>query len=223
MVDVMKSDDRVHACLDGELPRDDLSATERASLAEMERALERVTAVVGSRSGVDLRQGVMNRLDALYPEAELAERPPPQMERAWRWLWLPRQVSFHVRPALALAASVLLLVAPLAVLPAGPAVEDPFASESAAPVMLVQFRLDAAGVSSVSLAGTFSEWEAAVELRQSAPGVWTAMVPLQHGVHDYLFLVDGQEWTSDPLALEVDDDFGGVNSRLLLTPPGSHL
>jgi hypothetical protein len=221
MVDVMKNDDRVHACLDGEIPRDDLSATERAALAEMERALGRVAAVVGTGSAVDFRQGVMNRLDALYPEAELAERP--QMERAWRWLWLPRQVSFHMRPALALAAGVLLLVAPLAVFPAGSPGEDPFASESAAPVMLVQFRLDAAGASSVSLAGTFSEWEAAVELRQSGPGVWTAMVPLPHGVHDYLFLVDGREWMSDPLALEVDDDFGGVNSRLLLTPPGSHL
>jgi len=45
------------------------------------------------------------------------------------------------------------------------------------------------------------------------------VVPLEAGVHDYAFVVDGEVWTPDPLATSVDDGFGGENSRLSLLPP----
>jgi hypothetical protein len=68
----------------------------------------------------------------------------------------------------------------------------------------------------VRLAGTFTNWEPRFELREAAPGVWTAMLPVPLGVHDYAFLVDGRLWYADPYAPQVSDGFGGRNSRLAL-------
>jgi 1,4-alpha-glucan branching enzyme len=82
----------------------------------------------------------------------------------------------------------------------------------------VQFRLEAAGAHEVALAGTFTGWRPEVRLRQTAPGTWSAVVPLRPGVHDYAFVVDGRRWVADPHAPQVDDSFGGVNSRISLPP-----
>ncbi len=49
--------------------------------------------------------------------------------------------------------------------------------------------------------------------------MWSVTVPLEPGVHDYAFVVDGEQWRPDPLAPSVDDGFGGTNSRLALLPP----
>jgi hypothetical protein len=43
-------------------------------------------------------------------------------------------------------------------------------------------------------------------------------VPLRPGVHDYAFVVDGERWVADPNAPQVDDSFGGTNSRISLPP-----
>ena len=85
--------------------------------------------------------------------------------------------------------------------------------------MYVHFRLDAPGASSVQLAGDFTEWQPTHELHEVSPGVWAAVVPVRAGVHDYAFVVDGEQWRPDPLAMQVDDGFGGTNSRLSVLPP----
>jgi 1,4-alpha-glucan branching enzyme len=91
-------------------------------------------------------------------------------------------------------------------------------TESADPRLFVQFRLQAEA-SNVRLAGSFTNWEPAYELHQMAPGVWTITVPLSQGVHDYAFVVDGQQWMPDPYAPRINDGFGGTNSRLTLLLP----
>jgi 1,4-alpha-glucan branching enzyme len=82
----------------------------------------------------------------------------------------------------------------------------------------VQFHLETAAMR-VQLAGSFTNWEPRYELRQSAPGIWTITVPLTEGVHDYAFVVDGQQWVPDPHAPQIGDGFGGTNSRLALLHP----
>jgi 1,4-alpha-glucan branching enzyme len=89
---------------------------------------------------------------------------------------------------------------------------------AADPHVFVQFRLDAAA-SRVQLAGSFTNWEPRYEMRQSASGIWTITVPLTQGVHDYAFVVDGQQWVPDPHAPQIGDGFGGTNSRLALLSP----
>jgi 1,4-alpha-glucan branching enzyme len=96
----------------------------------------------------------------------------------------------------------------------------PVAETHAAPApMYVQFRLDAPNASSVQLVGSFTGWEPRYELHETSPGVWSVLVPLKPGVHDYGFMVDGERWVVDPKAPQVDDQFGGTNSRLSLAPP----
>ena len=49
----------------------------------------------------------------------------------------------------------------------------------------------------VLLAGDFTDWEQhPVSLKKQRDGSWTATVPLEPGVHEYRFLVDGQ-WRDD--------------------------
>jgi 1,4-alpha-glucan branching enzyme len=80
----------------------------------------------------------------------------------------------------------------------------------------VQFMLDAPGASSVSVAGDFSEWEPSFTLEDvDGDGVWTGRVPVQPGVHTYMFLIDGTEWRTDPRADRYrDDGFGNRNAVL---------
>jgi 1,4-alpha-glucan branching enzyme len=83
-------------------------------------------------------------------------------------------------------------------------------------VVYVQFMLDAPGASSVSVAGDFSEWEPSFTLEDvDGDGVWTGRVPVQPGVHTYMFLIDGTEWRTDPRADRYrDDGFGNRNAVL---------
>jgi 1,4-alpha-glucan branching enzyme len=101
---------------------------------------------------------------------------------------------------------------------AGPAPAVAVAPDGAAR-LYVQFRLEAPGASEVRLAGSFTGWQPELELRETAPGVWSALVPLEPGVHDYTFVVNGEEWVVDPYAPRVEDSFGGSNSRLFLPLP----
>jgi 1,4-alpha-glucan branching enzyme len=71
----------------------------------------------------------------------------------------------------------------------------------------------------VALAGSFSDWQPAYALQQVAEGVWTIVLPIAPGVHDYAFVVDGEQWVTDPFAPQVDDGFGGANSRLTVLAP----
>jgi hypothetical protein len=131
--------------------------------------------------------------------------------------WRPRQISFSLRPAYA-AGLAIVAVALIAVAQATRTDETMHAAAAAAPPVFVQFRLDAEGASNVMLAGSFTEWQPAYELVETAPGVWTVLVALQPGVHDYAFIIDGESWVADPAAPSVDDGFGGSNSRLALLP-----
>ncbi len=144
---------------------------------------------------------------------------------AMGWLWTPR--TLRVRPAWGLlAAAALLLVVILPgrggeggaggeILPAaGDAASVP--GPAAGPTIFVQFRLDAPDASDVRLAGSFTGWEPRYVLHETGEGAWTVLVPLTPGVHDYAFVVDGDEWVADPSAPRVDDGFGGENSRLAL-------
>jgi len=219
----MNTNSRIHACLDGDLRRSDLSAAELEELVALERDLAPADWFAGSIPPIDLRVSVLERLPESPDPLPWHERARASVQRRWAGFWAPRRFSFEIRPAFAFAMVCCLALVSAGIF-RGLGLEAPVAAtdEEIRPV-LVQFRLDAPDASTVSLAGSFSGWDAAIELRQSAPGVWTATVPLRPGVHDYLFLVDSAEWVTDPLVHPVEDDFGGMNSRLLLTTPTSAL
>ncbi len=71
----------------------------------------------------------------------------------------------------------------------------------------------------MTLAGTFNEWSPdAVDLSMNpVTGVWSVTIPMQPGEHQYLFVIDGEQWLPDPAALaQVDDGFGQRNSLLVV-------
>ena len=218
--------ERIHRVLDGELSRDLLTGAEQAALAEYEATLRAAEATLPRHTAPDLSAAVMARIAGLEtPTRAQAPRTaapaPGAFARARSWLWTPRPIAF--RPAWALAAAGVAALALFVSVPGAEQPEAPIAAVAepgAAPAeIFVHFRLDAPDASSVHLAGDFTDWEPEYELHQSQPGVWTVVVPLQAGVHDYAFVIDGEQWTPDPLATTVDDGFGGQNSRLSLLPP----
>jgi hypothetical protein len=153
--------------------------------------------------------------------AEVVGRPRVSWSERLAFLWRP--VPVRVSPALA-GAFALLLVAGLRSFGGPPVVVDasPAAQvEEAQTMVLVHFRFEAPGATTVALAGSFNDWDASLALHESLPGVWTLVVPLDVGVHDYLFVVDGERWMPDPYAPRVDDSFGGSNSRLALPLVGN--
>jgi hypothetical protein len=211
------SNDRIHAWLDGDLPLDALSAEERTAAGELGAAVEAAAAQLRVAPAPDLSARVMAALPHTAPRS-VSDR----LGAALGWLWAPVRVT--LRPAYGLAFAAVAAVAlarPSARTPA-PGVRTPLAATVAgAPPVYVQFRIAVPGAHSVALAGTFTGWKPAVALRRSADGEWTALVPLRPGVHDYAFVVDGDRWVTDPNAPQVDDSFGGTNSRISLPPIGA--
>lgn len=152
-----------------------------------------------------LEQKVMSEIEAL-PERGL-------ITRALEWLLSP--VPLRVSPlAGGLVAAALALVIALP----SPNDDGSTPSPNGAPeaVVYVQFMLEAPGATSVSVAGDFSDWEPTFALVDvDGDGVWSGRVPVQPGVHSYMFLINGTEWEPDPNADHYQDDgFGNRNSVL---------
>ena len=85
----------------------------------------------------------------------------------------------------------------------------------------VRFELAAPRASRVTLVGSFNEWNPAATplVRDAASGKWVVSLRLPPGRHVYAFVVDG-DVTADPTAPRAaDDDFGSVNSVVLVSPP----
>jgi hypothetical protein len=206
--------DPVHEALDGSFEAAGLGAEEAARYRRLAAMLEEAVPPLRSVRAPDLTARVMA---AIPSESPVAPEPPTSL---FHWLWTPRWISFQLRPLVVLAAAAILVAVAIGVpRPVIAPLGD--ASTNSDAVLYVQFRLDAPGASRVDVAGTFTEWQPEIELTESSPGVWSALVPLEPGVHDYTFLIDGDRWVADPEAPQVEDGFGGVNSRLFLTRPGS--
>ena len=191
--------------------------------ANLERAIEDARAFVSARPAPDLTGSVMRRIEELGVPPAAQPVAPGALSRLAALLWAPRRVELQWRPGYALvaAAAVILLIV---LLPYGrqtPTAAPPSvaAVSNTDPRLYVQFRLEAADAMDVRLAGSFTNWQPRYALHQASPGIWTITLPLSAGVHDYVFVVDGQRWIADPYAPQVDDGFGGVNSRISLVPP----
>ena len=175
--------------------------------AAIARIIDEARAFVEERPAPDLSGAVMRQITA----ARVAPVRFGTLRGLLQLLWAPRDIRFHWRPAYILIAAALLPLIVFRPYGSGPA--------NTAPQMFVQFHLDAPDATDVRLAGSFTNWEPRYELHQVVPGAWTITLPLSAGVHDYVFVVNGQRWIPDPYAARVDDGFGGVNSRIALVVP----
>ena len=195
------STDRIHDALDGELDPGDLTPHERREFDRTRAAATTAVRHLRRSRSPGLAGPVMQQIET-------------RGERSWvRALWEPRSIS--IRPFWGLLAAAIL--AGVILLPSdGPSNGDAFLPDSEGVTVFVQFRLHAPEASQVQLAGSFTDWEPAHDLHPADDGSWAVMVPMEPGIHDYAFVVDGTDWTPDPSAPRVDDGFGGENSRLAL-------
>jgi hypothetical protein len=81
------------------------------------------------------------------------------------------------------------------------------------------FRYRAPEADSVHLIGTFCGWDAQTHGLKPGPEPdwWEIVIPLEPGVYEYAFLVNGREWVIPPHApMYVDDGFGQRNGVLVI-------
>ena len=206
--------ERVHRYLDGELRQEALTTEERDEIAACEALAKETRESYRAIKVPDLTARVMSRLPDAPPRHGVLNR---SIQKVLGWIWMPRSVSFRPVYGIFVIAAVCLLFV----------LTKPHLDRDAGQPngkVFVQFRLDASQASEVRLAGSFTGWKPAYRLQQVSPGIWSIVVPLEPGVHDYAFVVDGGEWIADPTAPVVDDGFGGMNSRLaVLLPADSQL
>ncbi|GMR12579.1 MAG: hypothetical protein BMS9Abin29_0769 [Gemmatimonadota bacterium] len=197
----------LRAYLDGELSYEELSPDLRTEASAWEVLAH------------DMKQGEPPGAPPWLEGAvmtEVAVKPAPaRKETALHWLLRSRTI--HMSPLTgALAAAAILVVLLLPRAPQSVAT-DPASTRT---TILVEFRLEAPGATSVSLAGDFNDWETDMALEDSdGDGIWTGRVPIQPGIHKYMFVIDGTEWVTDPNAERYSDDgFGNRNAVLAVTP-----
>ena len=85
----------------------------------------------------------------------------------------------------------------------------------------VRFVLGNPEARSVALAGSFNQWSASSHplARAGSRGAWTIVVALPPGEHLFMYVVDGTQWISPPLAEDyVDDGFGAKNGVVVVRP-----
>ncbi len=121
--------------------------------------------------------------------------------------------------ALALAAVFVLgigvgvsgtwLTQPAASMSAGP-------SELVAQTQSVRLILHAPDAGTVTVAGTWNDWDPTVHrLVPDDGGLFHIDLELPRGHHEYMFVLDGADWVTDRLArLHRDDGFGHRNAVL---------
>jgi hypothetical protein len=137
----------------------------------------------------------------------------------------PRGRRWSVRPLTALAAGLVCAMAGAGAAATlmrysgggRPDVANTVATQATARRTAVRFTLQAPDAGKVFLVGDFNGWNpAAIPLRRSADGTWEVEVPLPPGRYAYSFMVDGALAT-DPSAPQArDDDFGSVNSVVMV-------
>lgn len=203
----------VHECIDGERDRAVLSAEQRRQLDSLEAVIGSAARPLRMAPVPDLTASIMKRVAATSVQPRRTERLNAGIRHIHEWFWSPRLV--RVRPAWGVAlVAAMIIVGPT--FSSAPPAEPAVVEDASAPRIYVQFRLEAQGAVAVALAGSFTGWRVEHELRETEPGTWSILLPLRPGVHDYAFVVDGHRWVADPHAFQIEDGFGGMNSRIAL-------
>ncbi len=106
---------------------------------------------------------------------------------------------------------------PLVVGEAGGAAAETFPGDTPEGLYTITFRYQPVigGVSSVSVAGSFNDWNAAANplTDDDGDGIWETSLQLSPGDYEYKYVVDGDQWFPDDYALDTaPDGFGGENS-----------
>lgn len=201
--------------LDGELEAAELPAELRATARSWDALLEEVRETGPRAAPASLRWRVMEEV----VRDEVPARQP-WWKRTAAWWVRPRPVRVSPLAALAGAAALALLIV-TAPWGSPSATRGDGAPERVRQAVYVHFQLEAPTASSVALAGDFNGWAPNIALQDpDGDGTWSALVPVPPGVHEYMFVIDGSIWVTDPYAERyANDGFGNRNAVLAIAPP----
>lgn len=153
------------------------------------------------------------------PYAQTTQRSgPPWHQRVLAWLG--DLVAVSPSRGLTAAAATFVIgfgVASLVFLNGGPASLGNSAMPAAAGQQrqLVHFKLHAPAAHQVALVGNFNHWQSRFPLHRAGNGTWVATVALPPGHYEYSFVVNSNQWVSDPTATRhCKDGFGGQDAVL---------
>lgn len=175
---------------------------------------------------------------AREPAPDEASRTLGAQLRRW-WATLTGPVTLRVRPVSAVATALLTLIVTVGALnwsvaPTGQSAPSarPAATSSSESATVqqtasqvssngqtvwVRFLYPNSEADSVAVAGDFNQWEPVPLSPHTVDGktVWTGLVPVPQGEHEYQFLINGDRWVTDPLApVKRNDGFGAENAVL---------
>jgi len=141
-------------------------------------------------------------------------------------LFTPREFTFRPAMIMAVPAVAVILFATLFHVVPDPfnttaegISEAEFVADEEPEKVWMRFVYIDSEASHMAVAGNFSNWEP-VEMDSRQMGgqtVWTGLIPIERGEHRYMFVRNGEEWISDPLAeILRDDGFGNKNAVIYL-------
>jgi hypothetical protein len=172
---------------------------------------------------------VMHRIEAMETDAESVSFTD-KIKRWYQQLWVPKEVQW--RPVYGFVFALLVLFSlsyPLFITQTESSSNQEAnlqnlnssvqqVSSSSDEVMLRFIYIDEKA-NSVAVAGDFNNWEPVELSKQNVNGeqVWTGLVSMSRGEHNYMFIRNGEEWVTDPLApVRRDDGFGNKNAVIYL-------
>ncbi len=202
----------LQAYLDGELALAELPVELRSEAERWERLLADVRALGPEQAPADLEFRIRRALPRTQRRSAV--------RRAAEWAVRPRSVRVSPLAGLAAAAALAFIVLlPRSEAPAPGS--EPATGPAAVATIYVQFMLEAPSAQSVAVAGDFNSWSPELALTDpDGDGIWTGRVALRPGVHQYMFVIDGSQWLTDPEAGRyVDDGFGNRNAVLVIPAP----
>jgi anti-sigma factor RsiW len=207
--------DIVHRLLDG-----DVSAAEKEAIIRQIQDDPDLKKEFDDLSGA---VGLLEQEGRLKPPlaftASVMRRLPRRVDalpaRLKRFLFGSRVLRWNVATAMAL---VLLTVVSLAVMKQMTNVNQEAARTSVSPVGVVEtVRLTfvAPAAKRVAVAGDFNKWRTDSHLMTRENGMWTIELPLTSGVYTYMFIVDDEQWVTDPRAESYRDDGFGYRNAVM--------
>ena len=233
----------VRQFIDGDLSEDEVREAlhriaddpEARSLLQFE--LQMTQDLAASRSARPSSEFAANTVEKLGDRAETEVDESAlrtRLQNWWQGVTRPL-ITIPVRPAHAVATIALMVAVAWLAWPPPPSDQGSVASNQPEATTSVQTTTASTGpqaqmvwtrfvytdddADSVAVAGDFSQWKP-IPLSPHTVNdktVWTGLVPVSRGEHEYQFVIDGEKWVTDPLApVKQDDGFGAKNAVLKL-------
>ena len=209
----------IHRLLDGDVPAGDKEAIIKQ--IQDDPVLRKEFDDLGTAVELLEREGRMQPPLAFTASVmgKLPRPADPLPARLKRFLFGSRVLRWNMAAALAIAlltvVTALLMMRQITHIGTDPASPAFLSGEQAAMVRLTFVAPDA---KNVSVAGNFNKWRTDSDVMKRENGMWTIDLPLKPGVYTYMFIVDHEQWVTDPHAETYrDDGFGYRNAVMKVT------